>query len=119
MTYELAKQLKDGGFPFNRTCGNCGRHCDLEDVGEESGIMPTLSELIEACGDNQFRLIAHYVKNELVWLADQYPFNECSVDRPVGDGSSPEEAVARLWLAIGSKSKASGEPHSNHPPEQP
>jgi len=104
MNYELAKQLKDAGFEMSEDC-----QCDN---GE-----PTLSELIDACGDGFGELCkvekGRYVnpKNlkellNIEWEA--YPtaeeFNKHS-DCEVGCcgmelGKTPEEAVAKLWLEL-------------------
>jgi hypothetical protein len=82
MNYELAKQLKDKGFPkdirFNRLFGHVWNP-------------PTLSELIKACG---------YV--DLVVRNNHSRASQIvgSMDIATEVGSTPEEAVARLWLAL-------------------
>lgn len=49
INYELAKKLKDAGFPQKDICGHCGYlNIDYTDVA----FIPTLSELIEACGED-------------------------------------------------------------------
>lgn len=74
MIYKLAKQLKDGGFPKER-----------------EWIDPTLSELIEACGeDADFKL--QYFHNIKKWVAE--------MKGKLGTGYPPEEAVAKLWLEL-------------------
>jgi hypothetical protein len=75
---ELAKQLQDAGFPLARS-GKGGKRAD-----------PTLSALIEACEPNHFTL--EQERDEQKWIARQR-------GRGAG-GSSPEEAVARLWLIL-------------------
>lgn len=97
MNYELAKQLKDAGFPQKTKCSECGM--DWYDT------KPTLSELIEACGVGnkyQFRLLAYWSENDTVWQADLKPFNNGEKDE-YGLGSTPEEAVAKLWLELNKK----------------
>lgn len=47
MTYELAKQLADAGFPYK---------WEKTDENNEPFEEPTLSELIEACGDGLWNL---------------------------------------------------------------
>jgi len=93
MNKEWIKQLKDAGFPWNENypCGHCGY-----DNGSNS---PTLSELIEACGDrmmNLERVIDGGIdgKERLWWAGDKNNSN---------GGETPEEAVANLWLAINKK----------------
>lgn len=125
MSYELAKELKDTGFPqmgdgFILLLGNPELVEDPEDqtmsrierskyvmLGKynrygEDVYEPTISELIEACGD-KFHTLGRS-PDRLWWAAefkdsaifeDTYPLR-------VG-GNSPEEAVARLWLALNKK----------------
>lgn len=109
MNYELAKQLKEAGFktklgfpsgfPSVSTCD-----CSFFDAGGRHTSMlcsawtPTLSELIAACGNQFMRL----EKNELSFSAlstgieDQQPVS-------LEVGTTPEEAVAKLWLALNKK----------------
>jgi len=74
---ELAKQLQDAGFPLDQS-GKGGKRAD-----------PTLSALIQACEPNHFTLEQ---EDEQKWIARQR-------GRGAG-GSSPEEAVAHLWLIL-------------------
>lgn len=92
MNYELAKELKDAGFPENvANYSVAGRHGLL--------FFPTLSELIEACG----RIWVGPC--ELGWHSgfDGHPFSHLDEKRPQGCGATPEEAVARMWLALNKK----------------
>ena len=111
MNYALAKQLKDAGFPQNtefalakspwdmegryrpqrmtRENDNNG-YANLLSNGYDVVSVPTLSELIEACSDN---FSALKLVNGL-WIADS------SHDRHSPFASIPEEAVAKLWLAL-------------------
>lgn len=85
MTYELAKQLKDAGFPHSKYWQiiNGNMWCDDSEA-------PTLSELIEACGDG----FGYLEKNFSWWARDsEEQFLECR-------GKTPEEAVAKLWLTL-------------------
>lgn len=93
MNYELAKELKDAGFPQ----GGKGLWLLPPDnlVGRrvDRVYAPTLEELLEACGERFTSLDQLYKSKaentyEQVWLAN-------SIER----GSTPAEAVARLWLA--------------------
>lgn len=103
MTYKLAKQLKDAGFPFKTT--NFGPNEKVEkafflDKPYGMGyIEPTLSELIEACGD---RLTVQKIEgnvdhfNYIAWIdIGTNPMKYAS--------STPEEVVAKLWLKINVK----------------
>lgn len=95
MKYELAKQLKDAGFPMhlkkNWNMNECPYQFGifLHNDGEEY-LFPTISELIEACGDN-FKALDRY--NEAKWFAYSHTV---SSDR----AETPEEAVAKLWLEL-------------------
>lgn len=95
ISYELAKKLKDVGFPFNEDnpCGHCGY-----DGGSNH---PTLSELIEGCGEDFIDLS----KEGKGWeaCAKYYCCVEHGEGRKYKLGSTPEEAVANLWLALNTK----------------
>lgn len=111
MTYELAKQLKDAGFPQRHsTHAYCldGKHIawmtDAFDPKEdqcmhcgrgEHILIPTLSELIEACGDRFGSLV-----NELHEIIRWSAFGNDVYSNSVEVGKTPEEAVAKLWLEL-------------------
>ncbi len=116
MDYSLAKQLKDAGYPimYDGT------------FGTPKPVMPTLSELIEACGE-EFESLAQFeseaseeqpywkeihpeaigMKWHAVSLGEEREIDDgyytrcesgCCGDN--GFGKTPEEAVARLWLEL-------------------
>lgn len=104
ITYELAKELKDAGFP---QVGLDVMNKDLDVFVERNGAtcrawnridseacrVPTLSELIEACSNS---CGGFSLKDESSqW--DTYGYHSESFYE---NGQTPEEAVARLWLAI-------------------
>ena len=102
MNYELAKKLKDAGFPMKKLaeydmtqCPFVWGHFNYNGV---SYIFPTLSELIEACGGKMDRLEAH--DNSTIWVASSFRWQPNRIEV---QGSTPEEAVARLWLALNKK----------------
>ena len=110
MTYELAKQLKDAGFP-QRGKGivfeseNEVLHYEHIAYGNQVYI-PTLSELILACGDRfedltkTIRQIAPY-EMEDCWTSMgllREPHDYITVE-----GKTPEEAVAKLWLQLNAR----------------
>jgi len=98
VTYELAKKLKDAGFPQREL--TVGNHIDKY-------YEPTLSELIKACGDD-FDLLREPFGNPEDNHFDVFyrAFSKRSdLWSPIyvdvqGEGSTPEEAVAKLWLAL-------------------
>lgn len=88
MTYELGQELEKARFPFFQACrDNCGPH--------DKNCLPTLSELIEACGEG-FHALEKY-KNR--WTASGCHFPEIN-DTELVEGPTPEEAVSKLWLAL-------------------
>lgn len=93
MDYSLAKQLKDAGFP-QRENGVIYEHYVKEPESEEKIYSPTLSELIEACGD-KFMGLHHYADTK-TWLA-------VSDENTYVNAPTPEEAVAKLWLELNKK----------------
>lgn len=96
ISYELAKQLKEVGFPqgvpgFNGIV-------NIINGETEPTYFPTLEELIEACGDNFGEL--HHYQNNGDWYAEAKDWvDEQGVGR-FNTGSTPAEAVARLWIAL-------------------
>lgn len=119
MDYSLAKQLKNAGFPQHQSdyyYGNNNQYRNgdgkpvverREDENETAFSdflcdIPTLEELIEACNhfpDHPFASLIQLGSTEKwgqweaeVWWSDIK-----------GEGSTPTEAVARLWLALNKK----------------
>lgn len=83
LTYQDCKELKDGGFPHLS---------DIEDKYLKGDNMPTLSELIEACGE-----VHLWGPNQgKGWYADG------GANTKQHD-STPEEAVKNLWIALNKK----------------
>jgi hypothetical protein len=95
ISYELAKELKDVGFPQSGPPSRfLWQPTDKPNVMDNGVYCPTLSELIEACGD-RFEQLKRI--NDVMWYADGEPHPDHSYRAAF---SSPEEAVARLWLAL-------------------
>lgn len=108
MNYELAKELKDAGFPQKERSIIVGNEDSF--VADPTRLnewlyAPTLSELIEACGER----FAGIEKDPVVrgaeeWSAAAWVELEGDDGRQVSEfGPTPEEAVARLWLALNKK----------------
>ncbi len=102
MNYELAKKLKEAGFPQSEYWGDV---TDTNDkvVGfvSEYGMhtVPTLSELIEACVTNKEERCIYRLDYD--WFEKQWRANAGTVDEHfAGYGSTPEEAVAKLYLEL-------------------
>jgi len=106
MEYELAKQLKDAGFPQKYIRGQTMYDPSVEPDKDgiipndtEEVFIPTLSELIDACGDKFGSLVRqepHPAYYKFGFTA--YPSQWQLIDE--GIGKTPEEAVANLWLAL-------------------
>lgn len=108
MNYELAKKLNNAGFP---QVGADTMNAELDVFVEQNGDLcrswnridrgacrvPTLSELIEACGERFLALLRHDDKSG--WTALKYG-DILLDDRPKALGATTEEAVAHLWLAL-------------------
>jgi hypothetical protein len=106
MNYTLCKELKRAGFP-QKGDGKSFVVLGMTRDGFPTGkhYIPTLSELISACGEvvlwkspygwhcapaNSNMLSTTYVDD--TWYKDD-----------IGNGSTPEIAVAQLWLALNKK----------------
>ena len=77
ISYELARKLHDAGFQ-----------------SKDNAYIPTLEELIEACGD-RFAMLG---KNKDGWRSMSNGNFGANVE-----GTSPDEAVANLWLILNKK----------------
>ena len=113
ITYELAKQLKDLGFPQDKTQFIVRKYSlaaepivwqrppEGIELGTLSGelewelALPSLSELIDACGDK--------IKG-IEWLDGDgiYAYQEMGhIDKPYGSSlDSVDEAVANLYIKL-------------------
>ena len=98
MDYALAKELKDAGYPNI----GCSRPLKICVNSGHTECLPTLSELIDACGDGFEQLQRNYTGQPMggpgKWLACHTPDNGETSDCVVAD--SADEAVAKLWLEL-------------------
>lgn len=116
INYELAKKLKDAGFPQglehqfvkskNDTEWYIWNRTDISEFETPNTIVsgiscPTLSELIEACGEEFLSLDSPRVDGIGEWCAVG-TLGENQLYREA-NGQTPEEAVANLWLALNKK----------------
>ena len=128
MNYKLAKQLKDAGFKqtglqYTWYYGinpmgifNTEEEYFQADKYPDRVLIPTLSELIEACGD----IILFKMPDNNIWkdgcegkwvAAKRREENylcasDYFIDTYFGEyktGNSPKEAVAKLWLKLNKK----------------
>jgi hypothetical protein len=96
LSHSLAKELKDAGFQHEWCKSDPEKvWCGAPDC------LPTLEELIEACGDGFYELHRDTDDAEsFCWVAvadNDIP----KYQRVAGTyGQNPTEAVARLWLAL-------------------
>lgn len=90
MNYETAKELEEKGFHIKKRCFCEDKVCVHQNY-------PTLEELIEACGEN-FAWLHQSVKSK-VWDAQDFIYDEEEGPHG-GQGNTPTEAVARLWLSL-------------------
>lgn len=100
MNYELAKELKDVGFPIIEHADRAPepRHYFLTHNGKlvDPVYVPTLEELVEACGDDFRAIHSPQDMNTEMWIAG-------GMNKSFVEGRTPTEAVARLWLALNKK----------------
>jgi len=109
MTYEIAKKLKDAGFPIKTipAYDNAGKNAKLVDA-EFEFLAPTLSKLIEACGDRFISLnrrFDDYNKTaywEAIGMGGKYPQIVRGINITI-KGTTPKEAVANLWWELNKK----------------
>lgn len=107
MNYQLAKKLKDAEFPFKEWYleEHSGKSSELQ-WDNKDWEFPTLSELIEACGEDFNQLIRVVDSKDdvdnrglLKWIAcGDDPENIRKVISL--DGPTAETAVANLWLDL-------------------
>lgn len=95
MDYGLAKRLKDAGF--DQPIGDdANGYYDYDDFYSEDGVyVPTLTELIQACGDITLEIIGNPRSGYEVSCIKTFRFQQVT-----GKGATLEEAFANLWLAL-------------------
>jgi len=104
MDYELAKRLKEAGFPFKNWCPGIGTE---EHSLKNCNGYPALEELISACGDDFLSLVYGANPPHLKrWVAQGFYINTEGKRRELWDSKwyeFPEEAVANLWISLNKK----------------
>lgn len=100
MDYELAKKLKDAGFP-QTGLSQCTHdiHGGIKDCQcqvEDFAFIPSLESLVEACGEKLGEMesvtVQFYPKKQVAYA--YIKINEAS------SGPTPLIAVANLWLKL-------------------
>jgi hypothetical protein len=99
LDYKLARDLSDAGFPQEGRGTWIGDPAAIVMRRADRVYLPTLSELIAACGKCGL-LPVEPDGWEAVYPVGQNPYRDAS---HVAFGSTPEEAVAHLWLALNGK----------------
>lgn len=94
ITYELAKQLYKKGSPFKSAIPITESNMKYIDF-------PPLSKLIEACGD-RFDTIEKRGDTYFAFGSSKTKTG-IKIDPFLGAGSTPEEAVSKLWLELDNK----------------
>lgn len=100
ISYDLAKQLKEAGFPLRYATGDAPDLSFLICVDAFWYWPPTLEELIDGCGD-KFGYVGRVIKGDsttgyvTTWYATE-------LGKPMQEiyGPTSSEAVARLYLAL-------------------
>ena len=90
MDYELATQLQNAGFPQSGDGKRIGSPNAVLWRSNDLAYEPTLDELFQAVGDEFIRLLK---RHDGTFLAE-------SSSGAVAEGSTADEAMARLWLAL-------------------
>lgn len=106
MEHSLAKELWEAGYPLRRIepgmCVGPWPTLDLNPAGDQEidaqhFYEPTLEELIESCGNSLQSLNQN--ENWDAWGV-YYCCDEHGEGKKIESGSTPTEAVARLWLVL-------------------
>lgn len=99
MDYELCKELKTVGFPFKSWSDTPSEQVVWDDTEIPISAEPTLSELIEACGDIFGGVHRLQIDGWIAFIFDI----EDSTRQVEAKGKTPSEAVARLYIALHKK----------------
>lgn len=98
MDYTLAQALKDAGFYQEGRGARVAPPDKIVARRDDYAYVPTLEELIEACGE-RFLALHYRDSTGSQWWAEGDRNNA----RYGEEGFTPTAAVARLWLALNSK----------------
>lgn len=115
LNYKLALQLEKAGFPLNDkrrleyyirmkselASPNVVTFYDKDTNKERYVYIPLLDDLIDACGDKFSCLERCITKPWCAWMKSEYKGKGVSHFY----GKTPEEVVAKLWLALNKDGK--------------
>lgn len=98
LSYDTAKKLKDAGFPQDHDCID-GKDLRNGMVGNCLCVpyLPTLSELIEACGE-EFHCLVYTTNGGMDCDRKFWSAGTTKFAKDMQNGTTPEEAVAELWI---------------------
>jgi len=103
LSYKDAKELKDAGFPQGEPNSWSVQFADRPKQEIKGNpfeeYIPTLSELIEACGDD----FSHLKKLETSWIAVTHSAFDENGNNFEEFGKTPEQAVKNLWIKLNKK----------------
>lgn len=111
MNYELAKQLKEAGWPQTKEFYTELEYCTSDNeirsthpgdaIPHDCYYVPTLSELIEACGGDIEKVGQKIEKGVPIgWIATSFLEHYLKFGTRDMIYKTPEEAVANLWLKL-------------------
>jgi hypothetical protein len=101
MNYEVARELEEAGWPQGGKGTWTYPPDKLVTRSSDRVYVPTLEELIAACGEEFAKLkITPRRVGQLLHCADRRIENGLPSVKVEGRGHTPTEAVARLWLAL-------------------
>jgi len=98
LNYEICKSLKDAGFP--QKLEDLLNEIEYQGVTYQKPTEPTLSELIQECGNEPKGIYFRWLKNEKTQWHAQARRHPSSLGDVRAKGSTPEEAVALLYLKL-------------------
>ena len=105
ISYKLAKELKDAGFPQLYEQGDYIEDPNAPEDDIDGAYSPSLEELIDACGDEFETLSPVKFEDKIhMWCVQGRGLKYTETSR--------EEAVARLYLALKSNAEATKSPQT-------
>jgi hypothetical protein len=101
ISYEVAKRLKDAGFT-QPLVGAKGDYRSPHSVPEDVVYLPTLTELLAACGKFESLERCDDDSERVWWCAWGVLGTLGGIEHheQYGNGVTPEDAVAELWIAV-------------------